>query len=58
MLSATPVGQVVIDDPKHSITKETVNRTLEDINVGFGITDIISNVAEQHIQSIQILTTD
>jgi len=43
--TATPIGQVVIDDPKHSITKETVNKTLEDTNVGFGITDIISNVA-------------
>jgi hypothetical protein len=42
---ATPVGQVVIDDPKHSVTKETVNKTLEDINVGFAITNIISNVA-------------
>jgi hypothetical protein len=42
---ATPIGQVVIDDPKHSITKETVNKTLDDINVGFGITNIISNVA-------------
>ena len=43
--AATPIGQVVIDDPKHSITKETVNKTIEDTNVGFGITDIISNVA-------------
>jgi hypothetical protein len=42
---ATPIGQVVIDDPKHSVTKETVNKNLDDINVGFGITNIISNVA-------------
>ena len=42
---ASPVGQVVIDDPKHSITKETINKTLDDINVGFGVTNIISNIA-------------
>ena len=42
---ATPIGQVVIDDPKHSVTKETINKNLDDINVGFGITNIISNVA-------------
>ena len=42
---ATPVGQVVIDDPKHSITKETINKNLDDNSVGFGITNIISNVA-------------
>ena len=40
---ATPVGQVVIDDLKHSITKETINKTLKDSTVGFGITNIISN---------------
>lgn len=40
---ASSIGQVVIDDPKHSITKETVNKSLDDINVGFGITNIISN---------------
>jgi len=42
---ATPVGQVVIDDPKHSVTKETINKNLDDINVGFGITNLVSNVA-------------
>jgi hypothetical protein len=42
---ASPIGQVVIDDPKHSVTKETINKTLDDINVGFGITNIVSNVA-------------
>jgi len=42
---ATPVGQVVIDDLKHSITKETINKNLDDINVGFGITNLVSNVA-------------
>jgi hypothetical protein len=41
---ATPIGQVTIDDPKHSITKETINKNLDDIKVGFGVTNIISNV--------------
>jgi len=40
---ASPVGQVVIDDPKHSVTKETIIKNLSDTNVGFAITDIISN---------------
>jgi hypothetical protein len=42
---ANPIGQVVVDDPKHSITKETVIKNLSDTNVGFAITDILSNAA-------------
>ncbi len=42
---ASPIGQVVVDDPKHSITKETVIKSLSDTNVGFAITDILSNAA-------------
>jgi hypothetical protein len=43
--AATPVGQVVLDDPKHSVTKETVIKSLSDTNVGFAVTDILSNSA-------------
>ena len=39
------IGKVVINEPQKSITKETVESFLSDINVGFGITDIISNSA-------------
>ena len=37
------IGQVVIDDPQHSITRETIENCLFDFNVGFGITAIESN---------------
>ena len=44
---ATPalIGQVVVDEPQHSVTKETLEKTLTDFNVGFGITMIESNAA-------------
>jgi len=38
----TPVGNVIVDEPRHSLTKETVNKKLVDDKVGFGITDIVS----------------
>ena len=40
-----PIGQVVVDDPKHSVTKETINQDLIDTSVGIGISDIVSNSA-------------
>jgi hypothetical protein len=40
-----PIGQVVINDPQKSITKETLEDFLFENKVGFGITDIISNSA-------------
>ena len=39
---ATPVGEVVVDNPEYSVTKETINKNLNDIHIGFGITDIQS----------------
>lgn len=39
------IGKVVINDPQNSITKESIQNLLDDINVGFGITDIVSNSA-------------
>ncbi len=40
-----PIGQVVIDEPQNSITKETIQKAIGDFNVGIGITNIISNAA-------------
>ena len=40
-----PIGQVVIDDPKHSVTKETIDKDLLDTSIGIGVTDIVSNAA-------------
>jgi hypothetical protein len=42
---ASIVGDVVINEPQKSITRETLDKTTIDIGVGFGITDIASNVA-------------
>jgi len=38
-----PIGQVVIDDPQNSITKESLGKGLIDFGVGIGLTNIISN---------------
>jgi len=40
-----PIGQVVIDDPRHSLTRETLDKTLIDTKVGFALTNIVSNSA-------------
>ena len=39
----TTIGQVAINDPQYSITKESLNKQLVDIGVGVGLTQIISN---------------
>jgi hypothetical protein len=38
-----PVGQVVIDNPQNSITKETFEKFVSDHKIGFGVTDIRSS---------------
>ena len=38
-----PIGQVIVNDPQKSITKETLNDFLYQNIVGFGLTDITSN---------------
>ena len=39
------LGEVVVDEVKNSITKETLNKYYEDFGIGVGITNIISNTA-------------
>lgn len=39
------IGKVVINEPQKSITKETLNNFLVDLNVGFGVTDIVSDLS-------------
>jgi len=41
----TPVGQVVVDELQHSVTKETIDEGIFDWSIGMGITDITSNTA-------------
>jgi hypothetical protein len=38
-----PIGKVVVSDVEKSITNESVNRFISDVNIGFGLTDIQSN---------------
>jgi len=40
-----PIGQVVINDPESSITKESLNNIIDDFGIGIGITNIVSNSA-------------
>jgi hypothetical protein len=40
---SSPIGQVVINEPQNSITKETLEKKLLDLHVGVGVTDVISN---------------
>ena len=40
-----PIGQVVINEPQKSITKESLNKRLVDVGVGFGLTDVKSGTS-------------
>ena len=40
---ADPIGQVVINEPQRSITRETLEKQITSSGLGIGITDIISN---------------
>lgn len=42
------VGQVVVNEPQNSITKETIEKSLVDFNVGIGITNILSSSGIAH----------
>jgi hypothetical protein len=38
------IGDVIVDDVKKSITRETIDKFISDIDVGIGLTDIITSV--------------
>ena len=40
---SNPVGEVVVDEVKNSITREGIDKTFSDLGVGIAITDIRSN---------------
>ena len=42
------IGEIVINDPKNSITRETANLWLSDTDVGIGITEIQSQTGTAH----------
>ena len=54
----TPIGEVVVDDPQNSITKETVTDTLSDNAIGIGITNIISTWNATPVGSSHTIYTD
>ena len=41
---SNPIGKVVIDDVKNSVTKETTEKLIYDANIGVGLTDIVTSV--------------
>ena len=46
--SSSLIGEVIVNDVRKSITKETLNKTLTDSDVGIGLTDIRSLSATNH----------
>jgi hypothetical protein len=40
---SSPIGQVVVDDPQSSITRESLSKGLVDFGVGIGLTNIVSS---------------
>jgi hypothetical protein len=47
--SSALIGEVVVDDVRKSITKETITKVLSDTDVGVGLTNIASTDATSHI---------
>ncbi|MEC8552709.1 MAG: hypothetical protein VXY93_19610, partial [Pseudomonadota bacterium] len=39
-----PIGEVIVDDVKKSITKETIDKFIRDLDVGIGVTDVTTAV--------------
>jgi hypothetical protein len=45
---SSPIGQVVIDNPENSLTKESIEKVCTDLNIGIGITGAISSSGIAH----------
>ena len=45
---ASPVGKVVVDDPEHSETRESLDKGLASFGIGIGVTDISSSSTTRH----------
>ena len=41
---ASPIGNVVVDDVRGSITRETLTKVIKDVNIGVGITNIVTSI--------------
>ena len=38
------LGEVIVDDVKKSVTRETIDKFIRDVDVGVGITDVVTAV--------------
>jgi hypothetical protein len=46
--SSSLIGEVLVNDVRNSITKETINKSFRDSDIGIGVTDIRSTSATNH----------
>jgi hypothetical protein len=46
--SSALIGEVLINDVRKSLTKESIHKSLVDTNIGIAVTDIISGTASTH----------
>jgi hypothetical protein len=46
--SSSLIGEVVVNDVRNSLTKETINKVFADSDIGIGITDIRSSSSTSH----------
>jgi hypothetical protein len=46
--SSSLIGEVVVNDVRNSITKETINKIARDSSIGVGLTDIVSYTGTAH----------
>ena len=42
------IGQVIVNEPQNSVTKETLEKSILDFNIGVGITNIVSTNGKNH----------
>ena len=49
----TPIGLTEINDPQNSITKEVINKNINDFSIGFNIVDIKSSSGTSHTITTQ-----
>ena len=46
--SSSLIGEVVVNDVRNSLTKETINKSFRDSDIGIGLTDIRSTTSTSH----------
>ncbi len=49
-----PVGQISINEPQYSLTKETINKISNDFGIGIGVTQVFSTDANNHVIHTEI----